>query len=77
MSKNFTLVKITALTHCICKLHNNCISEREHLCHKQAKLDDFYDAVSRSIIMGLDDRDNVLATETAHGGDHLDDFDCC
>jgi len=75
MPCNYTLGRITSLTHALCKLHNYCIDEGEIKSYAQTRGDAFFSAVSGSIVMDTDNSGNVLPTEISHGGEHSDDFD--
>ena len=59
MPYNISLQKITALTYCLCKLHNYCIDENELAHYEQTKIDRFYSSVTGSIPLVNDSEGNL------------------
>ena len=55
MPSNISLGKITALTYCLCKLHNFCIDEKEEKYYEQIKIDKFYATYHGSIDFKIKD----------------------
>ena len=74
MPQNVSLGKITALTYCLCKLHNFCIDEKEKEHYEQTKIDAFYSSLNGSIDVQEDSAGNKIPTDIIHGGEHSDDF---
>ena len=74
MPVNIPLRKVTALTYCLCKLHNYCTNENEQKHHEKTKIDAFYTSVNGSVSMETDADGNQLPKEIVNGGEHSDDF---
>ena len=71
---NMPLRKVTALTYCLCKLHNYCIDENELESYEQTKMDAFYCSITGSLTMVADGNGNALPKEILNGGEHSTDY---
>ena len=72
---NIPLRKATAMTYCLCKLHNYCIDENEATHYEQTNIDKFYSSITGCVPVNSDGQGNLIPNELLGGGNHSDDYD--